>query len=139
MGLDKFPETFNLQGFFSACNLFCRREKLEEDLIAIKPQNGWRGNRVNQSKVVLEWLYFEDWKLGGVSRVRHVRNGGEVKVLTLAKEYFVDSFDERKNTMYEFFWVLLSRVQELFQDELFQDEPFCSKKLSSGPYHPRSV
>ena len=68
-----------------ACNLFCRREKLEEDLIAIKPQNGWRGNRVNQSKVVLEWLYFEDWKLGGVSRVRHVRNGGEVKVLTLAK------------------------------------------------------
>lgn len=87
----------------TACNLFCRREKLEEDLIAIKPQNGWRGNRVNQSKVVLEWLYFEDWKLGGVSRVRHVRNGGEVKVLTLAKEYFVDSFDERKNIMYEFF------------------------------------
>ena len=68
----------------SACNLFCRHEKLEEDLIAIKPQNGWRGNRVNQSKVALEWLYFEDWKLGGVSRVRHVRNGGEVKVLTLA-------------------------------------------------------
>ena len=51
----------------SPCNLFCRREKLEEDLIAIKPQNGWRGNRVNQSKVALEWLYFEDWKLGGVS------------------------------------------------------------------------
>ena len=23
------------------------------------------------------------------------------------------------------FWVLLSRVQEFFQDELFQNEPFC--------------
>lgn len=87
----------------SACNLFCRCEKLEEDLIAIKPQNGWRGNRVNQSKVALEWLYFENWKLGGGSRVRHVRNGGEVKVLTPAEEYFVDGFDERTNTVYEFF------------------------------------
>lgn len=87
----------------SACNLFCRREKLEEDLIAIKPQNGWRFNRVNQSKVALEWLYFEDWKLGGVSQVRHVLNGGEVKVLTPAEEYFVDGFDERTNTVHEFF------------------------------------
>ena len=29
-------------------------------------------------------LFIEDWTLAGVSRVRHVRNGGEVKVLTLA-------------------------------------------------------
>jgi len=44
----------------SACNLFWRREKLEKDLIATEPQNGRRGNKVNQSKVALEWLYFED-------------------------------------------------------------------------------
>lgn len=70
----------------SACNLYWRREKLGEDLITIEPQNGWRGNRVSHSKVALEWLYFEDWKLGGAGRVKHVRNGGEVKVLTLAAE-----------------------------------------------------
>lgn len=104
----------------SACNLFCRREKLEEDLIAIKPQNGWRGNRVNQSKVVLEWLYFEDWKLGGVSRVRHVRNGGEVKVLTLAKEYFVDRFDERTNTVYEFFGCYYHGCKNCFKTNCFK-------------------
>lgn len=86
----------------SACNLYWRREKLGEDLITIEPQNGWRGNRVNQSKVALELLYFEDWKLGGAGRVKHVRNGGEVKVLTLAAEYFVDGFDAETNTVYEF-------------------------------------
>ena len=86
----------------SACNLFWRREKLEEDLIALEPQNGWRGNRLDQSKVALQWLYFEDWKLGGVGRVRHVRNMGEVKVLTPEEEYFGDSFDKETNTVYEF-------------------------------------
>lgn len=35
--------------------------------------------------------------------MRHVRNRGEVKVLTPAKECFVDIFDERTNTVYEFF------------------------------------
>lgn len=57
---------------------------------------------MNHSKVALEWLYFEDWKLGGAGRVKHVRNGGEVKVLTPAAEYFVDGFDGETNTVYEF-------------------------------------
>lgn len=57
---------------------------------------------MNQSKVALEWLYFEDWKLGGVGSVRHVRNWGEVKVLTPAEEYFVGGFDESTNTVFEF-------------------------------------
>lgn len=35
--------------------------------------------------------------------MRHIRNRGEVKVLTSAEEYFVDGFDERTNTVYEFF------------------------------------
>ena len=53
----------------SACNLFWRREKLEEDLIALEPQGGWRGNHISQNAVALEWLYYQDFKLGerGVS------------------------------------------------------------------------
>lgn len=57
---------------------------------------------MNQSKVALEWLYFEDWKLGCVSRVRQVRNGREVKVLTSAEEYFVDGHDAETKTVCEF-------------------------------------
>ena len=64
-----------------ACNLFWRQELIPEDTITIEPLNGWRGNQVSQSKVALEWLCFEDWKLGG-NRLRHVPNGGEQKVLT---------------------------------------------------------
>ena len=60
----------------STCNLYWRREILEEDLIVLEPQNGWQGNNINQSKVALDWLFFEDWKLGGVDRVGHVRKGG---------------------------------------------------------------
>ena len=41
----------------SACNYFWRKEKLEEDLIALEPEDGWHGNHINQSQVALEWLY----------------------------------------------------------------------------------
>ena len=48
---------------------------LEKDLIALEPQGGWRSNRVNQSAVALEWLAFENAKIGGgirVSRRKHL-------------------------------------------------------------------
>lgn len=85
----------------SACNLFWRRDLIPDDTIAIEPLNGWRGNQVNQSKVALEWLCFEDWKLGG-NRLRHLRNGEEQKVLTPAEAMFVDGYDEATKTVYEF-------------------------------------
>ena len=85
----------------SACNLFWRQELISKDTIAIESLNGWGGNQVNQSKVALEWLCFEDWKLGS-NRVRHVGNGGEQKVLTPAEAMFVDGFDETTKTVYEF-------------------------------------
>ena len=45
---------------------------LEENLIALEPQGGWRSNRVNQSAEALEWLSFENAKIGGRIRVsRH--------------------------------------------------------------------
>ena len=38
-----------------------------------------------------------------MGRVRHVRNGGEVQVLTAAESYYVDGFDEETNTVFEFY------------------------------------
>ena len=48
----------------SACNLFWRRDLIPEDMIVIEPLNVWRGANVNQSKAALEWLCYEDFKLG---------------------------------------------------------------------------
>ena len=85
----------------SACNLFWRQVLISEDTIAIEALKGWRGNQENQSKVALEWLCYEDWKLGG-NRLRHVRNGGEQKVFTPAEAMFVDGYDEMTKTAHEF-------------------------------------
>ena len=84
----------------SACNHFWSKEKLEEDLIALEHLEGWHGNHINQSTIALEWLYFQDHQRGGMRRVRHVRNGGEVQVLTPAERYYVDGFD---NTVFKFY------------------------------------
>lgn len=82
----------------SACNLFWRRDLIPEDTIAIEPLNGWRRANVNQSKAALEWLCYEDFKLGE-NRLRHVRNGGEQKVITPGEAMFVDGYDEATNFM----------------------------------------
>ena len=75
----------------------------KENLIALEPLGGWHGNHINQSTIALEWLYYQDHLLGGMGRVRHVRNGGEVQVLTPAEMMFVDGFDQVTNTIYEFY------------------------------------
>lgn len=79
-----------------------RKEKLEEDLIALEPAGGWHGNHINQSRIALEWLYWQDFQRGGMGRVRHVRNGGEVQVLTPAQGYYVDGFDQQTKTVLNF-------------------------------------
>lgn len=86
----------------SACNHFWRKEKLEEGLIALEPLGGWHSNNINQSTIALEWLYYQDHLLGGMGRVRHIRNGGEVQVLTPAESYYVDGSDEENNTVLSF-------------------------------------
>lgn len=58
----------------SCASLVWRKMFLEENLIALEPQHGWRKNQVNQSQEALEWLEFENWKLGGEGRIQHVRN-----------------------------------------------------------------
>ena len=42
---------------------------LEQNLIALEPQGGWRTNRVNQSDVALEWLAYEQTKVEGTIQV----------------------------------------------------------------------
>ena len=87
----------------SACNYFWRKEKLEEELIVLEPSGGWHDNHINQGEAALQWLYFQDHQKGGMGRVRHVRNGGEVQVLTPVESYYVDGFDQEKNTFFEFY------------------------------------
>ena len=50
---------------------------------------------MNQSKVALEWLCNENFKLGE-NRLHHVRNRGEQKVL------FLDGYDAETKTVYKF-------------------------------------
>lgn len=38
-----------------------------------------------------------------MGRVRHVRNGDEVQVLTPSESYYVHGFDEETNTVFEFY------------------------------------
>lgn len=99
-GFNSFIESITIA---SAYNLFWWREKWEVDLIALELQSELRGNHINQSKVALEWLYSQDFKLGGMGRVRHVRNGGEIQVHRPAELYYVDCFDEETNTVFEFY------------------------------------
>ena len=53
--------------------------------------------------MALEWLYYLDYKLREMGRVRHVRSGGEVQVLTPAEMVSVDGFDQETKTIYEFY------------------------------------
>ena len=84
----------------SSCNLFWRRVLLPEDTIAIEPLKGWRGANFSHSKAALEWLFFEDFKLGP-NRLRHVRNRGEQKVIAQGEAMFVDGYDEATKTVFE--------------------------------------
>lgn len=82
--------------------LVWRKNHLEPDLVALEPRNGWRKHQVNQSQEAIEWLEFEDSKVGGMGRIQHVRDSrdGKVKVLTPAQAYFVDGYDQETRTVY---------------------------------------
>ena len=67
-GCEKFCEEFERKAGFNpfaecytialACNHYWRKHHLEEDTIAVEPPQGWRGARVNQSWVALQWLAY---------------------------------------------------------------------------------
>ena len=110
-GCEKFTEEFEKEAGFNpfaecytiafACNLYWRKKHLVPDTIAVEPPQGWRGARINQSMVALQWLMYQA-SLPNVSRIQHVRNGGEKKLYIEKGPVYVDGFDEDKNTVYEF-------------------------------------
>ena len=110
-GCEKFTEEFEKEAGFnpfaecytiaSACNRYWRKKHLVPKTIAVEPPQGWRGARINQSWVALQWLEYQA-TLPNVTRIQHVRNGGERRLATDKGPVYVDGFDEANNTVYEF-------------------------------------
>ena len=110
-GCEKFTEEFEKEAGFnpfaecytiaSACNRYWRKKHLPPDTIAVEPPQGWRRARINQSLVALQWLEYQA-TLPNVTRIQHVRNGGERKLFIEKGPVYVDGFDEDNNTVYEF-------------------------------------
>ena len=115
-GCEAFCEEFQAHADFnpfvecytiaSACNRYWRKTHMPEDTIAVQPPQGWRGARVNQSMGALQWLYYQESLLpkpgAAADRIKHVRNGGEQKLLTENGFVFVDGYDPQTRTVYEF-------------------------------------
>ena len=115
-GCEAFQQEFERQAGFnpmakcitiaSACNLYWRKHHLTPDTIAVEPLGGWRGAQVNQSLKALQWLYYQEHQIpkqgASADRIRHVRNGGEQSIRTIANSYFVDGYDPLTRTVYEF-------------------------------------
>ena len=91
----------------SACNLYWRKHCLKEQTIAVEPLKGWRGANVNYSIKALQWLGYKEYcfaKQGACQdRIKHVRNGGEQRVITATNSYFVDGYEPQSNTVFEFY------------------------------------
>ena len=49
----------------STANRVWRKIFLTQNLIALEPRDGWRQNQQNQSMEALQWLEFENSKMGG--------------------------------------------------------------------------
>lgn len=69
----------------------CNREfrLLQANTIAEEPINGWGGYNVNQRNIAIEWLAFQEKKVGA-GKLLHLRNGGEQKVLLPTGWKFAD-------------------------------------------------
>ena len=70
-------------------------------VITVEPPHGWGGLKTCQSKIALQWLYYEDTKLGG-NRIKHARNGGEQMIQIKRGKVKVDGYDPITKTVYEF-------------------------------------
>ena len=68
----------------STTNKVWRKKFLIENLIALEPRNGWRQNPQNQSMEALQWLEFENSKMGGGIEVRFFRCSKSLHILKLS-------------------------------------------------------
>ena len=85
----------------STCHYFWRNHQMEPKTIAAEPPHGWGGLKISQSKVALQWLFYQDHKLGG-NRIKHTRNGGEQVIKVKRGKVRVDGYDPNTKTVYEF-------------------------------------
>ena len=103
----------------SACNLFWRRSLLPKDTIAIEPTRGWRGAQMNQSKVALEWLCYQDYLLGH-HKIKHVRSGGEQSLSVEGKMFKVDGYNPDTKTVYEFHGCFFHACPDCFPKQRYR-------------------
>ena len=119
--ISKFNPMAHCVTIASACNLYWRREQLEQDCIAVEPLQGWRGAQVNQSKAAFQWLYFRESLIpkegAAADRIRHARNGGEQRVVVGPDSYWVDGFDPVTRTVYEFHGCLWHGCRSCYKGE----------------------
>ena len=73
---------------------------MEPKTIAGEPPHGWGGLKTCQSKTALQWLYYEDTKLGG-NRIKHARKEGEQMIQIKREKVKVDGYDPITKTVYE--------------------------------------
>ena len=90
----------------SACNLYWRKHHLTPNTITVEPLGCSRVAKVNQTLKALQWLYYQEHQLpkqgASADRIRHIHNGGEQSVGTIADTYFVGGYDPLTSTVYEF-------------------------------------
>ena len=67
----------------------------------MEPPHGWRELNTSQNKIALQWLYYEERKLGG-NHIKHARNGGEQMIQIKRGKLKVDGYDPITKTVYEF-------------------------------------
>ena len=84
----------------SACNLFYRTKHLQERTLASEPIGGWHAQGKPHSLAALEWLTYLNRKPNVA--IRHARNGGKHVILRGDKTFYVDGYNERTRTVYEF-------------------------------------
>ena len=91
----------------AACNRYWRKCQLQSNtLVAVEPNNGWKGSTPPQSRVAREWLSFENAQLlasaagsaAGGDRIRHGFNGGEHRIAGM----LVDGYDPLQRVACEF-------------------------------------
>ena len=70
--------------------------------IVVEPPHGWGGIKTAKSKIGFQWLFYQDYKLGG-NCIKRAGNGGEHTImLETYGKVRVDGYDPIKKTVSDF-------------------------------------
>ena len=89
-GIEPFETSLTLAGL---CQFIFRRNFLKPKILPFIPEFGYK----NHSNNSIEWLHYLMSKNENL-HIKHARNGGEHRI----KGLFVDGYDEKTDTIYEF-------------------------------------